>query len=106
MRRGEGLAIAVEGDAVELHPMIDEAEAKALGDALLKRLQLVVDELDDPAGLDVDQMVVVRLRRGFVTRAPIAELVALEDPGLLEQADRTIDRRDRDVGIDRRRARM
>jgi len=64
--RREGLAIAVEGDAVKLHAMIDEAEAEALGDALLERLQLVVDEFDDVAGLDVDQMVVVRFRRGFV----------------------------------------
>ena len=39
--------------------MIDEAEAEPLGDPLLQRFQFVVDELDDVAGLDVDQMVVV-----------------------------------------------
>ena len=52
---------AVEGDAVELHAVVDEAEAELLGDALLQRLELVVDELDDLAGLDVDQMVVMGL---------------------------------------------
>jgi hypothetical protein len=66
-RAPAGLTIAVFGDAVKLHAMIDEAEAELLGDALLKRLQLVVDELDDVAGLDVDQMVVVRLGGGLVT---------------------------------------
>ena len=39
--------------------MVDEAEAELLGDPLLQRLELVVDELDDVAGLDVDQMVVM-----------------------------------------------
>ena len=41
--------------------MVDEAEAEPLGNALLQRLQLVVDELDDVARIDVDKMIVVRL---------------------------------------------
>ena len=94
-------AAAVEGDAVELHAMVDEAEAELLGDPLLKHLELLVDELDDLAGLDVDQMVVMRFRRGLVARAAVAELVALEDSRFLEQADRAVDGGDRDVGIDR-----
>ena len=97
-------AAAVEGDAVQLHAMVDEAEAELLGDPLLQRLELLVDELDDLAGLDVDQMVVMRVRRGFVARAAVAELVALEDSGLLEQADGAVDRGDRDLGVDRRGA--
>ena len=47
------------GDAVELHAVVDEAEAELLGDPPLQRLELLVDELDDLAGLDVDQMVVM-----------------------------------------------
>ena len=39
-------AIAVEGDAVELHAMVDEAEAELLGDALLQGLQFLVRKLD------------------------------------------------------------
>src|SRR4051812_2778473 len=85
------LAIAVEGDAVQLHPMVDEAEAELFGDALLERLELVVGELDDVSGLDVDQMIVVGLRRRFVARAAVAEFVPFEDPGLLEQPDRAVD---------------
>ena len=34
-RAAPGLAIAVEGDAVQLHAMVDEAEAELFGDALL-----------------------------------------------------------------------
>src|SRR5262245_17632417 len=35
---GSGSTVAVEGDAVKLHAMVDEAEAEPLGDALLQLL--------------------------------------------------------------------
>ena len=82
--------------------MVDEAEAELLGDPPLQRFELLVDELDDIAGLDVDQMVVMLVRRGFVAGAAVAEFVAREDPGFLEQADRPVDGGDRDFGVDRR----
>ena len=47
-----------------------------------------------------------RFRRGFVARAAVAELVPLEDAGLLEQAHGAVDGGDRDVRIDRRGARV
>jgi hypothetical protein len=84
--------------------MVDEAEAEPLRDPLLQFLELLVDEFDDVAGLDVDQMIVVGLRRSLVTRAAVAELMPLENARLFEQPDRPIDRRDRDIGIDRGRA--
>ena len=65
-RAAAALAFAVEGDSVELHPVVDEPEAELFGDALLQRLELVVDELDHIAGFDVDQVVVVRFGRGLV----------------------------------------
>ena len=68
------LAIAIEGDAVELHPMIDQAKTEPFGDSLLQCFKFIVDELDHVAGLDVDEMVVVRFGCGLVTRTPIAEL--------------------------------
>src|SRR5579864_8421926 len=82
--------------------MVDEAEAEPLGDALLKRLKLVIDEFDHLSGLDIDQMVVVTFRDGLVTRAAVPELMAFEDSGLFEQPDGTINRCDRDVRVDRR----
>ena len=39
----------VEGDAVELHPVIYEPGAELLGDPLLEKLELVIDEFDDGA---------------------------------------------------------
>ena len=56
------------------------------------------------AGLDVDQMIVMRVRRRLIARAAVAELVALEDPSLLEQADRPVHGGNRDFRIDRRGA--
>ena len=84
--------------------MVDEAIAELFGDALLERFELIVDELDDLAGLDVDQMVVMGFRNRFVAGAAVAELVAFEDPGFLEQANGPVDRRDRNIGVDRRSA--
>ena len=81
--------------------MIDEAIAKLLGDAALEHFKLVVDEFDHLAGLDVDQMVVMAFRRGFVARAPVAKFMPLQNPRLLEQADGAIDGGDRDIGIHR-----
>src|SRR5438309_1040316 len=81
-----------------------EPEAELFGDALLQGFELVVDELDHIAGLDVDQMVVVAFRGCLVARAAIAELVSFENAGLFEQPDRAIHGRDRDVRVDRRGA--
>ena len=106
IRREERSAFAVNADAVKFHPVVDQAEAEAMGDAALKILQLLIDEFDDVARFDVDQMVVVRFGRGLVARAAVAELVPFQNAGLLEQADGAIDGRDRDVRVDRGRPRM
>src|SRR5690348_11064385 len=46
-------------------------------------------------------MVVMLGRRLFIARAAVAEIVALEDAGLLEQAHGAVDGGDRDLWIDR-----
>src|SRR3954465_5734602 len=101
IRTAAGSAIGGGGDAGELHSVIDEAEAEPFGDALLQRLELVVDELDDVAALNVDQMVMVRFRRLVVARAAVAELVPLGDSGFLEQANGAVASSNRDVGVTR-----
>ncbi len=53
-----------------------------------------------PARLDVDQVVVVAFRRLLIAGAAVAEIMALEDAGLLEQTHRAINRGERDVGVD------
>ena len=67
--------VAFEADAIQFHPVIDEAIAQLLGDLLLQRLQLGVDEFDHLAAFDVDQVIVMRFGSGLVARAAIAEIV-------------------------------
>jgi len=81
---GGGLPVAIERDAVQLHPVVDEAEAELFRDPFLESLELFVDELDDIASLDVNQMVVMVVGRRFVARPPVAELMPGEDSRLLE----------------------
>jgi hypothetical protein len=75
----DGSALAIGRHPVEFHAVIDEAEAELLGNAPLEILEFLVDELDHVAGLDVDQVIVVRVRGRLIARAAVAELVALED---------------------------
>src|SRR5690606_32433920 len=87
----------------QLEAMPDELEAELARDLALQGLDLLVGELDHLAGLDVDQVIVVLLGNLLIARAPVAEIVAFEDVGFLEQAYRAVDGRDADVRIDRRR---
>src|SRR3546814_7793500 len=52
----------------------------------------------------INQMVVMRLRRRFIARAAVAEIVAVEDARLFEQADGAIDGGDGDAAVERRGA--
>ena len=58
-------------------------------------------ELDDLAGLDVDQVIVVTEAGGLVAGAAVAELMTLEDARALEQAHGAIDGRERDARVPR-----
>ena len=77
--RATALRLAIERDAVEFHAVVDEAEAEAFGDLLLEQLELGIDELDHFAGLDVDQVIVMRLGRGLVACAAVAGSSRHED---------------------------
>lgn len=79
--------------------MVDEAIAQPFGNLALQRFEFGVDEFNDLAGLDVDQMVVVRLWRGFIARATIAKIVAIKNSCLFEQANSAIDRGDGNARI-------
>ena len=99
--REGGLAAAIEGDAVKLHPMIDEAKAESFGNALLERFEFLVVKFDDLAGFDIDQMIVMVVGHRFVARPPVTEFMPLKDSRFLEQADGAVNGRDRDFWIDR-----
>jgi hypothetical protein len=78
----------------------DQTVAELARDLVLELLDLLALELDDRAAARVDQMVVMLVRRLLVARPAVAEVVPLQDAGLLEQADRAIDRGDGDLRID------
>ena len=71
--------------------MIDEAVSEFLGDLPLQGLDFRVDELDDLSGLNVDQVVVMRLRHGFIARSAIPEIMPVEYPGFFEQPHCPVD---------------
>ena len=89
--------------AVEFQPVVDQLEAQLFGNAPLKFLDFFIAEFDYPSGLYIDQMVVMRVRNLLVARAPVAEIVPLENARILEQFHRAVDGSDRDMRIDRRR---
>src|ERR1700688_506089 len=83
--------------AVEFQPVIDQLEAQFLGDAALQALDLFIAEFDDPSGLHIDQMVVMRVWNLLVARTSVAEIVSLENARILEQFHRAIDGSDGDM---------
>src|SRR6202012_2255127 len=93
-------SLSVEPDSIKLHAVIDETETQTLGDLFLQRFEFGIDEFDHAAGLDIDQMVVMRFGRRLVPRPAVAEVVAVEDAGLFEQPDGAIDGGDRNARVD------
>ena len=59
---GSALFVVLERDRVKLQPVIDQLVAELAGDLGLQPLDLLGLELDDLAGAQVDQMIVVRIR--------------------------------------------
>ena len=54
-----GLAIPLEPNPVEFHPVINQPVAQLLGNLALQRLQFRIDKFDDFAGFNIDQVIVV-----------------------------------------------
>ena len=68
---------------------------------MLEFFDLGIVEFDHLTRAHVDQVVVMLVRGFFVTGPAVAEIVAIENAGFLEQAHGAVDRRDGDAGIDR-----
>src|SRR5436190_13947996 len=75
------------GDAIELEPVVDQFEAQLFRDAALQLFDVLIAEFDDAAGLHIDEVVVMALRHFLIARTAIAEIMALQDAGVLEQLD-------------------
>jgi len=80
--------------------MVDETVSESPSNFPLQAFNLVVLEFDHPAGAEVDEVVVVLLRRHFIPGASVAKIVALQNACLVEQADCSVHGSDTDAGID------
>src|SRR5215467_11151154 len=101
---GSALGLVIEGDGVELEPVIDQTIAEPARNLGLQPLDLLRLKFDHFAGAQVDEVIVMTVGDLLVTRAPVAEVVALDDAGIFEQLDRAVDRGNRDAVVDRRAA--
>ena len=81
--------------------MADEFVAELIGNDFLQSFDLFVAEFDHPAGLQVDQMVVVSTRHFLVAGAPIAEIVSSQNTRLFKQPHGPIHRSDTNARINR-----
>src|SRR5580658_3873162 len=105
-KRSFALGLAGQRHGEEFEAVIDQSVAQPLGDVALQLLDILVAELDDAAGLEIDEMVVVVRRHLLVARPAVAEIMARQDACLLEEPHCAIDRGDADFGVDLGRAAM
>lgn len=71
--------------------MADDLKAVLTGDFFLKPLDLVRTELDDTPRIDIDEMVMVLLFRGFVARPSICKDMTFKNTLVLKQFDGSVD---------------
>src|SRR5215510_6354731 len=95
------LGLLLQRHRIKLQPMIDQLVAQLPGDIRLQALDLLGLELDHLAGAQVDEVVMVRVRHLLVAGTAVAEIVPLNDSGILEQLHGPIDGRDRNAVVDR-----
>src|SRR5262249_56273133 len=76
--------LVVEWERVEFEPMTDQPITQAPRDVGLQAFDVFGLKLDHLAGAQIDEMVVMAVGHLFVACAPVAELVALDDAGILE----------------------
>ena len=89
---------------VEFQPMVDQPITEPSGDLLLQPLNLGTPELDDGAGFQVNQVIMMRLRRSLVPGMAIAEFMPLNNALRFEAPDRPINSGERDMRALRRYA--
>src|SRR5712692_1893391 len=103
-RRGRGGgaagALAASTQPVKLHLVRSDAKAVLARHQFLERLDSIVFELDDPAALGADQMVVMMApERSLVARLAIAKVAGVSQSTFAQQLHRPIYRGHRDLGI-------
>src|SRR5215469_3224217 len=95
-----GLPFAAAFDRVKFKPMPDQIVAELVGDEMLQLFYFIIAKLDHPAGLQINQVVVVRVRHLLIAGAAITKIMARQDVSLFEEAHRAINCGDADPRID------
>src|SRR3546814_19757614 len=80
------VALAIEGDTIKFHAVVDEPVSEPLGDHLLQRFEFGLDEFEDLARIAADQMVVMPLGCRLLAREALDQLLAVENPRLFAHA--------------------
>ena len=78
----------------------DKVKAEPLRDSLHQPMIFGVLKLDDLAGIDVDQMVVVTVLSRFIACATTAKIAAFQNPLLFQKTHRPVDGGDGNPGIE------
>src|SRR5689334_14189292 len=80
--------------------MVDQLVAELARDVRLQPFDIFRAEFDYFAGAQIDEVIVVRVRALLVAVAALAELVRLDDAGVLEELHGSIHGRNGDVLVD------
>ena len=96
------LGFVVERHRVELEAMVDQLDSRAVRaiSACRRSISSERNSITSPVRT-IDKMVMVGVGDLLVARAAFAEIVTLDDAGVLEQLHGAVDRRDRDAVVDR-----
>lgn len=97
---GELFLVGLDRNSVKFQPMVDKPEAMLTGNALLEGLDLGRMKFDHLASAQINEMVMMLFGHGFVTRAAITKIVALDDAYILEQFDCAVNGRHGNARID------
>src|SRR5512144_323515 len=94
------LLVVVKRHGIELEPVVDEFIAELARDFGLQALNFLGLKFDHFAIAEVDQMVVVGIRAGFIARSSVTEIVPLDNAGIFKKPHRAIDGRNRNMLVD------
>ena len=92
--------IVLQRYGIELEPVVDQLVAELAGDLGLQPFDFLGLEFDHLACAQVDEVVVMRVGNLLEARASLAEIVPLDNAGILEQLDSAVDGGDRNAVVD------
>ena len=91
--------VGVQRNGIKLQSVIDETIAQLAGDGFLEAFDFLIDEFNDLAGAQINQMIMVIVTGFFIAGPAIPEIMTLDNAGFLEQANRPVHRRQRNPVI-------